>query len=122
MVGTNPIVRFCFRNDVEISFILAMEDTVCRVPVSRREIFSVLIIDLFEYSPFSMVGMFLSRKGFVPDFLNVFGHRALQAIGQLGILFYKFRHEVLIQSQKVVKNQNLAVTFEARPNSNGRYL
>ena len=52
MVGTNPIVRFCFRNDVEISFILAMEDIVCRVPVSRREIFTVLIIDLFEYPLF----------------------------------------------------------------------
>ena len=66
--------------------------------------------------------MFLPRKGFVPDFLNVFGDRALQAISQLGVLFDKFGYEVLIQSEKVVKNQNLAVTFDACANSNSRYL
>ena len=48
MVGTNPIVKFCLSNDAEIPFISAMEDTLVIVSC----LFSVLIIDLFEYPLF----------------------------------------------------------------------
>ena len=50
MVGTNPIIRFCFRNVCETFFISEMEETLCSV--SWLDLILVSIIDLLEFPLF----------------------------------------------------------------------